>query len=726
MRTTTLLALILPFSPIAYSQDLAGRVEKAADVLDTPLPAQSDIAAGSKFEGHDGKTKTDGGASQDTIFNGRHVPPITNLTTATIKDELSKGNWFVEFFSPYCHHCKKFAPTWQTMYEFYYTSDPLPQAAVGSQSDLNSFTDFYNFRFAKVDCVANGDACSQYDVTQYPAIKVFKNGVTVDTKFGARDVGDLSKWIEEVLEVIKPGTRPVGGPKLPKVGDRSVDDPSLPPAAALVPIAPGLKDALAEAKETAPSTKLTPLRADTPNVRGTSVSLTAESFQKLVTTTQNPWFIKFHVPWCHHCLEIAPKWKEMAHQKQGQLNVGEVNCEVERRLCKDVKVNGYPTMLFFRGGERIEYHGMRGLGDLIDFGTKAVAIADGIRDVNATEFEELEKTEDVLFLYHYDAATTSEDFAALDRLLMSMIGHAKLYKTSDQALAKRFKISTWPRYIVSRDGKSSYYDGLAPSDMRDFRRVLDWMKSVWLPIVPELTAANARDIMDNKLVVLGILNRDRTEDFATAKREIKNAALEWLDKQEVAFHLELQELRDAKQLRIEEAEDRDDQRGLRAAKSIRINMGDIERRAVTFAWIDSVFWERWIKTTYGISVKDGDRVVINDEANQKYWDVTENGVPISPSRTSIIGTLTRIVANPPKIKPKRRHTLMGHLWWTVKRGFVKHPLLNAGVVLVIVVSVALWARSRFGSRLGRVRLGEKGSSMDGLLNGNIQSSGKVD
>jgi protein disulfide-isomerase len=44
--------------------------------------------------------------------------------------------------------------------------------------------------------------------------------------------------------------------------------------------------------------------------------------------------------------------------------------------------------------------------------------------------------------------------------------------------------------------------------MWDTRQVLNWMKSVWLPIVPELTASNAREIMDGKIiVVLGIINR---------------------------------------------------------------------------------------------------------------------------------------------------------------------------------------------------------------------------
>lgn len=149
--------------------------------------------------------------------------------------------------------------------------------------------------------------------------------------------------------------------------------------------------------------------------------------------------------------------------------------------------------------------------------------------------------------------------------------------------------------------------------MRDFRQVLSWMQSVWLPIVPELTAANAREIMDGKYVVLGILTRKRSDEFAQAKRELKNAALEWMDKQTQLFQLERQELRDAKQLRIEEAEDRNDQRALRAAKSMHINIREDDKKQVGFAWVDGDFWERWLRTTYGIDVKNGERVIINDE-----------------------------------------------------------------------------------------------------------------
>lgn len=714
--------LVLPLISSALAATSPGRVEQP--VAELSLPKRQDVpleaAAGGAFDGHDGETTTDGGAGDGTTFNGKPVPKGIELNAKTMDEDLASGYWMVEFFSPYCGHCKRFAPTWQTLYEYYYTLDPLPQTdgTGASDSDLNSFTRFYNFKFAKVDCVVNADACSQKQIHSFPSIVLFKDGEVVDTRVGEKSLSAVSQWVEETLESIRPGSRPQDGPKLPKVGDRSAPD---------MPVIDKVADKITTSTKSRSTVSATPLAKPTPNDFGKSVELTAEEFQRRVTTTHDPWFIKFYVPWCQHCQAMAPNWQGMARQMRDQLNIGEVNCEIEKRLCKDVRVKGYPTLLFFRGGERIEYDGLRGLGDLISFANKAVSLADGVKDVDAAAFEAMEQEEEVIFLYFYDHATTTEDFAALERLVLSLIGRAKLVKTNDRLLADRFKISTWPRLLVSRDGKPTYYTALSPRDMRDFRRVLGWMESVWQPIVPELTASNAREIMNGKLVVLGILSRDRSDEFIIAKREIKNAALEWIDKQTQAFQLERQELRDAKQLRIEEAEDRNDQRALRNAKSIRIDMNDIERKEVGFAWVDGVFWERWIRTTFGISVKDGERVVVNDIDNRRYWDVTMTGNPIVPSRTSILETLPRIISNPPRLAPKSTTTALGHLWWTLRGGVTSHPLLSAALGLLLLLAGGVYGR-RFIRRNGGggIFLGsEKGGPMDGLL-GNGAGQGKVD
>ncbi|KAH0543449.1 hypothetical protein FGG08_002214 [Glutinoglossum americanum] len=648
-------------------------------------------------------------------------------------------------YSPYCHHCLAAAPTWQTLYEFYFTSNPLPSSPPSErQSSLNSFHPYYNFHFANLDCIAYGSACETHSVQRYPTFVLFKNGELVKSLEGVKTLAELSAFVEEILESIKPGSRPKDGVRLPEVGAKEVDTAAKPdvPAAkdknAAGGIAAGTKhnEQVAQAAAAASETKATavadtkatqvikkpssPIR--TPNPLGTSEPLTAEGFQDRVTTTQDPWFVKFYAPWCHHCRAMAPVWDELGREMKGRLNIGEVNCDLESRLCKDVRLRGYPTILYFKGGERIEYDGLRGLGDFVNFAQKAVDLGDGVKYVDAAAFKELEEKEEVIFIYFYDHATTSEDFAALERLTLSLIGHAVLVKTDSAILADKFKITTWPRLVVSRDGRPTEYEALAPKDMRDFRKVLSWMKSVWLPLVPELTASNSREIMDGKLVVLGILSPARPAEFAAGKREIKQAALDWMDKQATAFQLERQELRDAKQLRIEEAEDRGDQRALRSAKSMRISMDGSDRREVGFAWVDGVFWERWIRTTYGVEVKNGERVVINDEDNKRYWDTTISGSYIGASRTAILETIPKVIISPPKIKPKSTISRMENLFFEVRGAAYSHPFLTLGL-LIGAFGGGVWGRGRIKKGKGFAGFGGPGGGFfkidgkDGLLGG---------
>ncbi|KAF6840908.1 disulfide isomerase [Colletotrichum plurivorum] len=740
---------------------------------------------------------------ENTYFNSMKVPPILELTPDTFDKEVKASKFMlIKHYSPYCPHCIDYAPIFQTLYEFYYTSKP--------EKEDKPFTDFYDFRFATVNCVAYYDLCASHNVASYPSTILYKNGEQAELIKGVKEIDQVSPIIEKHLEEAKPGSRP-RSLELPEAGDSyspdhkpaKAEDPkkaegekadakadskaadAKAPAKAeektdakappkeeskTPPKAPPAKDdktdkvadkadaktdaktgdkakadakadtkadAKADAKATSTAEKAaaTPTKSVvkkptvTPNKDGISVPLTAEKFQTLVTMTQDPWFIKFYAPWCHHCQAMAPNWQQLAKEMTGKLNIGEVNCDVESRLCKDVRLRGYPTILFFKGGERVEYDGLRGLGDFVHYAEKAIDICEGVQDVDAESLQALEEKEEVIFIYFYDHATTSEDFMALERLPLSLIGKAKLVKTQDPVLFARYKITTWPRLLVSREGRPTYYQPLTPKEMRDVHGVLNWMKSVWLPIVPEMTASNAREIMDGKIVVLGIVNREDQEGFLRAKRELKSAANEWMDKQILLFQHERQELRDAKQLRIDEAEDRGDQRALRQAKAIRINMDKSDRKQVAFAWVDAVFWQRWIRTTYGIDTKDGDRVIINDEDNRRYWDTTITGNNILLSRTSILETINKVITSPPKIKPKLTISSFEKIFFDIRVTFVEHPYLSMGCIFGLALGAASWFRGRVRrGRGGHFRLeeswGNKELMKEGLLGPN--GNGKVD
>ncbi|OAA47742.1 Thioredoxin-like fold protein [Metarhizium rileyi] len=677
------------------------------------------------------ETPVDSSSENDAIgstkFNGETVPPLTELTPSNWADEVKKSKWLlVKHFSPWCGHCIAFAPTFQTLYELYYTSKP---------TDGSTFEKYYDFRFGVLDCTLYADLCNEHEIKSFPTTVLFENGTSFNRVQGAKNMTYISDMVEMGLEKQHPGSRPKTL-DLPKPG--ATESPKKNTTSENVDVG---KDAVKQDKDNKlpekplshdwkvpTSGELEKLRKPkkptvSPNLEGVSISLTAESFQRLVTQTQDAWFVKFYAPWCPHCKAMGPTWEQLAKTMRGKLNVGEVNCDKESRLCKDVHATAYPTITFFKGGEQVQYSGLRGLGDFVQYAEKAVDLASGIPDVNATSFETMEQTEDVLFVYFYDHATTGEDFRALDMLPLSLIGHAKLVKTSDPKLYERFKITTWPRLLVSREGRPTYFPPITPNEMRDKNEVLNWMKSVWLPLVPELTPSNARQIFNGKLVVLGLLSHADKESFSVSLREMKSAANEWMDRQTQEFQLERKKLRDSKQMRIEEAEDRGDQRALRAAKGIRVDMNSSGRKEVTFAWIDGNFWQRWIRQTYGIDVKEGEKIIINDEDNRRYWDQTVTGNYIMVSRTSIMETLDKIVYAPHVIKYKLTVSTIEKIFFDIKVAFVEHPYLSLGCVIGMAFGTFSWLRGRARrARRGHFKL-DDGMGINHLKGGLLGMSG---
>ncbi|KAI6785102.1 uncharacterized protein J7T54_006744 [Emericellopsis cladophorae] len=726
-------------------------------------------------------------AKKATVFNDIKVPPLMDLTPSNFDDEIKKTKYMlVKHYSPYCPHCIDYAPTFQTLYEFYYTS-------LSDGDGDASFLEYYDFRFGMINCIAYYDLCVKNGVQTYPMTSLFEDGVAIENLRGVKSIDDLGDTMEAVLEKERPGSRP-RSIQLPKAGahyhpGKTDETTAESPEKANKESAAGAEAETGKAEENVDTKKdndkeaqdadktdkagsdatgasdakwKSPTPAEvfnnrrpkkpttTPNPNGASTSLSAESFPQLVTKTQDPWFIKFYAPWCPHCQAMGPTWDQLSKSMQGKLNVGEVNCDKEPRLCKEANAHSYPTILFFKGGERAEYHGLRGLGDFISYAESALDLASGVPDVTVAEFEALEEKEDVIFTYFYDHATTTEDFTALESLPLSLIGHAKLVKTNDPKLAERFKVTTWPRLLVSRDGRPTYYEPITPDAMRDIHGLMDWMSSVWLPLVPELTAANAKQIMDDKIVVLGILKRDDATGFPTALKEIKLAANEWMDRQILEFQLERKKLRDAKQMRIEEAADRGDERALRNAKLTRIDMNEHAKKEVGFAWVDGVFWQRWIRTTYGIDVvQDGERVIINDQdvrfsslvpyrrmsstdllsQSRQYWDQTATGNYIMVSRTAISESLDKIVYGPSTIKAKLTVSLIEKFFLDIRKTFVRHPYLSVGSVGGLLLAAWIWLRGRVRRSKGHFRLDEPVHGMkDGLGLGLIgqQISEKTD
>ncbi|KAK9248009.1 thioredoxin-like protein [Lipomyces tetrasporus] len=631
---------------------LIGLILSALSVSAAPSPAEGDADSSAP-------AATESSGSKDATID---------LDAASFSSQVTNGQgiWWVKHFSPYCIHCKAIAPVWSQL-----------------SNDLASEAEAAGFHFANIDCAANGDLCDAHEVAAYPTFILYQDGKMVERypSTNARNYDALKDYAlnhmkRDSVAYTKGTTEGVAT----ETGMKAENIEGVESAKTVA------GDESVAPKENSNAEKFDATTSTTPNPNGVSVPLTFSSFTRLVTSTRDGYFIKFYVPWCSHCQALAPAWLELAGQMQGRLNIAEVNCDEETRLCKDARLRGYPSLMYFLGTERVEYDGLRGVGDLVAFANKALSAR--VRSVDATEFEEIEKKEEVIFLYFYDENTAKEDFDALDRVALPLIGHAPLFTTTSAILASRFRVTTFPRLVAISDGRPSYYTALSPKDMRDHLKVLAWMKTVWLPILPELSAANSHEIMQGRTVVLGILDKSKEEEFDLSKKELKAAALEWMDRRVGEEKAERQNQRELKEMKIEEANDKGDEKALKEAQNMHIVLSP--RREVGFAWVDGLFWERWLQKTYGIDVREtGQRVIINDEDNKAYWDQTAEGPPIVPtSRQAVLDTLRTVINNRNKIKPKSTTSNFVNFVNTIKQIGAGYPfaLVSFGIGIFLVIA----------------------------------------
>lgn len=107
----------------------------------------------------------------------------------------------------------------------------------------------------------------------------------------------------------------------------------------------------------------------------TPVSLTQDNYEEI--TAGKTVFIKFFAPWCGHCQELAPAWKQLDNGfESDQGLIAEVDCTTEETWCEKMGISGFPTLLHgdpSHGGAFLEeYNGEKKFLDLFRFASQSL------------------------------------------------------------------------------------------------------------------------------------------------------------------------------------------------------------------------------------------------------------------------------------------------------------------------------------------------------------------
>lgn len=83
------------------------------------------------------------------------------------------------------------------------------------------------------------------------------------------------------------------------------------------------------------------------------IVITKDNFEAEVLKSEIPVILDFWATWCGPCRMIAPTLAEIAEENVGKIKVGKVNVDEEMELAVRFGITAIPTLIVFRGGQKV-------------------------------------------------------------------------------------------------------------------------------------------------------------------------------------------------------------------------------------------------------------------------------------------------------------------------------------------------------------------------------------
>lgn len=156
---------------------------------------------------------------------------------------------------------------------------------------------------------------------------------------------------------------------------------------------------------------------------------------------------KFFAPWCGHCKKLAPEYESAASQlKEKDISLVEVDCEQNRELCAEHKVQGYPTLMVFRGTESVApYNGGRSVDEIVQYMNRE--LLPSLTTVSSSNLEAFSTETEVAGLVLFDS-DDKETNSTITNIANKFHHQFSFGASTDKEVAKELGVTKFPSFVV--------------------------------------------------------------------------------------------------------------------------------------------------------------------------------------------------------------------------------------------------------------------------------------